>query len=331
MNPYLIIGGGVSGLLTARILQEKNIPFIGFEKTSRLGGRAELGPHRLLQAESVALLEKFLPDIQWRSLDLQPKERCKGEYGEVREGFSSSEQFYLSSQIFISPIAFEQVIQRLLEPVTDFFKTQKTVVKILGAEKQVEFLDGSSQAYEKLIWCADRDLLFKVWDGAPLATGKASKKAVERPTGFNWCLELQNPLFESQNTVVIPFRFKEHKLRALGISDLDENQKPHRLHWIVFVPQSISEDKEEVAKCVRTLKREIFKEFPELSPSILREKIVYLPLLSGEEPVILKSLELYQDLFYVGPQVAITDTQAQWKNLDLICAQISVLPSELGL
>lgn len=331
MNPYVIIGGGLSGLLTARILNEKNISFLGFEKTSRLGGRAEFGPHRLLHAESVKLLEELTPAVSWQAFDIQPKERSKGEYGEIREGFSSAEQFYLTSQVFNPMLAFEQVIEKISEPVAGFFKTQKTVTRILSKEKQIEFLDGSTQAYEKLIWCADRNLLFKIWEGDPLTSEKTSKKANEKPTGFNWSLEVQEPLFDSQNTLLMPFRFKEHKLRALGIPDLNEEGKPHRLHWMVFVPQAISEDKEEVAKCVRTLKREVLKEFPDLSSKIIKEKIVYLPLFSGEEPVVLKSLELAPDVFYVGPQVALSEAQAEWKNLDLICSQISALPAELGL
>lgn len=331
MNPYVIIGGGLSGLLTARILKEKNIPFLGFEKTSRLGGRAEFGPHRLLHSESVALLEQLAPSVSWQGFDLQPKERSKGEYGEVREGFSSAEQFYLTSQVFTPTVAFEQFIEKVSEPITGFFKTQKTVTRILSKEKQIEFLDGSTQAYEKLIWCADRNLLFKVWEGEPLHSGKANKKANEKPTGFNWSLELQEPFFDTQNTVLMPFRFKEHKLRALGISDLNEEGKRHRLHWMVFVPQSISEDKEEVAKCVRTVKREVLKEFPELSSKISKEKLVYLPLFSGEEPALLKSLELAKDVYCVGPQVNLNETQSDWRNLDLICSQISALPAELGL
>jgi len=170
-----------------------------------------------------------------------------------------------------------------------------------------------------------------LWEGEALLSGGNSKKQAEKPTGFNWSLELNAPLIENKNTLVLPFRFKEQKLRAIGICDLNEKALYQRLHWMVFVPPELSEDKEEVAKCVRTLKREVLKEFPDLSSKIVKEKIIYLPLFSGEEPVLIKNLELAANVFYVGPQIILNENQLDLRNLDLICSQIHHLPQYLGL
>lgn len=99
----------------------------------------------------------------------------------------------------------------------------------------------------------------------------------------------------------------------------------NRLHLMVFLPKEVMEDREEVAKCVRTLKRELTKEFPELSAKTKREKIVYLPLLSGEEAVSWGSIEVGPGVFYLGPQVYLTDEQAELRNLDLLVSNVELL------
>lgn len=327
MEPYVIVGGGVSGLLTARILQEKNLPFIGFEKSARLGGRAELGPHRVLKPATVILLNELLPDVTWLTTEAEVQERSKGEFTPIRDGYSEAEKFYLTSSLFTPSVSFDQILEKLAAPIQEKFFQQKTVNQIHGDKKTIEFSDGTEQKFEKLFWCSDLSLLFKFWIGEPLNTPKASKKASDAPSGVNLTLDLDSPLFESKNTVVLPFRFKDWKLRALGIPDLNNEGLPHRLHWMIFLPKELMEDREEVAKCVRTLKRELLKEFPEMAQKTQKEKIVYLPLLSGEEATRWASLEIAPDVFYLGPQVYLQEEQAEWRNLDLVASHASYLRS----
>ncbi|NBW98597.1 NAD(P)/FAD-dependent oxidoreductase [bacterium] len=322
MNPQVIIGGGLSGLLTARILQEKNISWIGFEKTSRLGGRAESGPHRVLRSETAVLFQELVPEIKWLATEGDVKERVKGEFEELHEGFSEAEKFYLTSSLYAAETPFENFVEKLAASVTPQYQTRKTVTRIRGSEKVIEFSDGSEQNYQQLFWCSDLGLLFKVWEGEPLCSPKSMKKQMEKPAGVNLTLELESPLADIKNTVVLPFRFKDWKLRGLGIPEL------HRLHWMVFLPKELMEDREEVAKCVRSLKRELLKEFPELSTKIKKEKIVYLPVLSGEDTAQWSSLNIAPDVFYIGPQIYTLPEQAELKNLDLVAAQAQQLRTQ---
>lgn len=325
MEPNVIIGGGISGLLTARVLQEKNLSFVGFEKSSRLGGRAEWGPHRVLKSETVSLLREWTPEVNWLSTEAEVHERVKGEFTPIRDGYSEAEKFYLTSTPFTPTTPFDQILEKLAAPVRDSFQSQKTVTQIFGDKKIIEFSDGTEQKFEKLFWCSDLALLFKLWNGEPLSAPKATKKASDQPSGVNLTFELSEPLFESKNTVVLPFRFKDWKLRALGISDFNEEGQPNRLHWMMFLPKELMEDREEIAKCVRTLKRELLKEFPSLTEKTKKEKIIYLPLLSGEQATHWASLEIAPDVYYLGPQVYLKEEQAEWRNLDLLVSHVAHL------
>lgn len=328
MEPYVIVGGGLSGLLTARILREKNISFVGFEKSPRLGGRAELGPHRILKENSVSMWKELLPEVDWLSIESEVQERAKGEFAPIRDGYSEAEKFYLTTSLYAPAIPFDQVVEKLAAPVRERFQLQKTVVQINENNKTIEFNDGTEQKFEKLFWCTDLALLFKLWVGETINIPKGNKKASETPSGVNLIFELSSPLFESKNTVVLPFRFKDFRLRALGIPEPDEKTEGHRLHWMMFLPKELMEDREEIAKCVRTLKRELLKEFPELTQTILKEKIIYLPLLSGEDSARWASLEIASDVFYVGPQAYLNEEQADWKNLDLVVSHACYLRSK---
>lgn len=325
MKPNIIVGGGLSGLLTARILQDRNISFLGLEKSSRLGGRAEAGPHRVLLPKTVNILEKLAPSIRWISQDEECRERVKGDYQPLKDSYSDEENFYLRSSHHIPSTSFEKVVNEISVPIADKFLLNKNVVRINATTKTLELADGTEQPYENLFWCSDFGLLFKSWNGEPLHAPKGQKKNSSKPAGFNLTLDLEGALFDAKNTVVLPFRFKEYKLRALAVSDWSEDGLMNRLHWMVFLPKEVMDDREEVAKCVRTLKRELSKEFPELSAKTKREKIVYLPLLSGEQAVSWGSIEVGPGVFYVGPQVYLTDEQAELKNLDLLVSNVELL------
>ncbi|MFM8270325.1 MAG: hypothetical protein ACKN9V_09070, partial [Pseudomonadota bacterium] len=280
------------------------------------------------KTDTVSLLKEWVPDIDWTSTEAEVQERIKGEFVPIRDGYSEAEKFYLTSNLYLPVRPFSEILQKLALPVESHFHSQKTVTKIDGDKKIIEFSDGSEQKFEKLFWCSDLALLFKLWSGVPLRAPKANKKTTEMPSGVNVTLELESPLFDSKNTVVLPFRFKDCKLRALGVPDLDEEGLPHRLHWMIFLPKELMEDREEIAKCVRTLKRELLKEFPGLLEKTKKEKIVYLPILSGEEAARWASLEITSDIFYLGPQVYLKEEESEWRNLDLLVSHASYLRSK---
>ena len=178
--------------------------------------------------------------------------------------------------------------------------------------------DGSQYSYDKIVWCSPLEPLIKLWNGDKAPLIKQLKELKEGYGGVNLELEVSGTLFPFKNTMVFPFRYKDSRLRALGVNATWPPPTAERslVHWLLFLGREITDDREELAKCIRTFKRELQKEFPELKTSTLSEKIVYLPLISGEIPAPLRSLRLLPDLLYVGPQARLADTDESLRNLD---------------
>lgn len=317
MAKYLIIGGGLTGVCAANLLAKKGLEFEGLEKEERLGGRAEIGHHRIYSSNSVEFLSRFSTD-EWFRIDDEPKERKKGEWSKVADIDNDCEEFYLGTSYYYPKSNFSHLLTSLIEPVRDTFHLNKTVEKVDAGTKTVTCQDGTTYQYETLLWCTHIDHLRKVWQGDNSHLLKALKKTRELHAGISLDVELKAAPFEFKNSVVFNFRYKDNKMRAIGVQDsMSEGSTEHsHLHWLLFVDEEICEDREELAKCVRTMKREILKEFPEMKDLLVKERIVFLPALSGDESAELKSLELVPSVFYLGPQVSLPGTDASLRNID---------------
>jgi len=329
--PFIIVGGGVSGLLIAHLLKQHGVSFLGFEKADILGGRSGTGHHRLYTEKAVKLFEQALPELKWKVIEESAKLRKKGSWtdlNEESEGFSADEAFYLRHPFFAPEVEYSFLVDKLAEPVKSNFVLRRSVTSIFPVEKKIELQDGTSYHYENLIWCSSLSHLNKMWQGDRTPLHKIMKKGNVARGGIDLEWELSTELVELGNTLIFPFRFKEHKLRALGIQEQTLEGK-FLFHLMVFLDEEISEDREEVAKCLRTMRREFEKEFPSLKGCINSEKIVYVPEVSGENATKAKSLEIVPSLYYVGPQIHLDGSEDTVQNLDLVAANCEHLEKAL--
>lgn len=324
MKPFLVVGGGLSGLLAAKILKEHGIDFIGLERSDALGGRARIGPHRLYKADSTVALSRWVGEMEWAEVDAAPAERNKGKWRAPSEdGFLDPERFYLGASYFLPKAPLADAIERLAGKLGGYFKTRHSVAQILPDSQTVVCAEGARLEYRKIIWCAPLAGLAKAWQGDKSALSKLFKKDEEGNGGILLELTLgevpPEELAPFRSTVSLPFRFKDYTLRALG------SLSGGRIDWLVFLPQELFENREEVAKCVRTLKRELGKEFPWLETSASGGRIVYLDAISGEAQSSAKSLAILPDVYYVGPQVAVADGEEPLSNVDRVIDNCSRL------
>jgi hypothetical protein len=316
MKPWLIVGGGVAGLFAAKILKARQIELIGLEKAERLGGRTSVGHHRLYEKGSIEFFRMHFPELEFDFIDDNSLERKKGEWDAPKDEYTEDEQFFLAPNFYVPRVSFAKIIEMLAAEVGDKFKLREHPLEIRHAEKKAIISTGEEIEYEKLVWCAPLELLPKIWSDDKTAFAKSLKQLDVAIGGLNLDMELSEPLFPCRNTVVFPFRYKDKKLRALGTAEMTEAGPLVR--WILMLEEEIADDREEVAKCVRTLKRELMKEFPELKDRIKNERIMFLPKVLWEKPIAVKGLELLPDLLYLGAQVKLPNTKEEPRNLDRI-------------
>ncbi len=318
MEKTLIIGSGISGLLVARILQQNSIPFSGLEREERLAANCEFGQKRLLTEEAVDFIKKFVPLVDWTRIDETPQERKKGQWNSLTSSeLEGHEKIYFSDSYFHPKISFSELVEKIALPVKDNFVCDKNVVEILANEKKVICKDGSEYTYEKLLWCADLCSLLKVCKQGKNNL-KTTKKLDDAKGLINLFWESSEHLIQNKNSISFAFRYKDYKLKTIGLTDpLDGEQEQH-LHWVLPIEKELAEDREEIAKCVRTLKRELFKEFPESQAKIKKEKIVFLPSITDDLHVPAKNLQVFDGITYIGSNLALEkDDAPEVSGLDL--------------
>lgn len=320
MSNYLIIGGGVSGVFLGGFLNNKGISFVGLEKTRYLGKEMNFSQLRLYQDSSVGAFKELCDSTQWAKSDDQTRERKKGEWVPCQSDFIDEEKAYLGAPYYYPNNSFQTVLQQIQNPIGEKFLLNKEVELIDVERKLAICTDGSEYAFDKIAWCADFRSLMKVINCTPKINLKRSKKAEESQGGIHLEMIVQDHIFPFKNTVVFPFRYKDYKLRALGINEETSEtagNPNHKIHWIVFLERELAEDREEVAKVIRALKRELSKEFPDLKALITQEKIVFQPRVTSYTPVETKGLEIVPNVYYVGPELKLADSLISNSPLDL--------------
>ena len=307
--PYVIVGGGPVGLIAAKLLQLHQKAFVGLEKTDRLGGKLSTLPSRLFSDESVVFFRSFLPTVEWNLINSTTLERVKGEWKAPEPAtLTLIEKPFLQNRYYSPDKSW---VVDLAQEIVANFQLRSEVSEVIEGEKKIVYSDGKEVFYEKLLWCADLSKLRKAWKGNTTSFLKVLK-GIPEPVGvFDLELELATPLRDEVGSILFPFRYKEKKLRAIGVRELS------KMHWLVPLEAEIAEDREEVAKCVRTLKRELGKEFSDLKEKTQAERIVFYPDLSPSEPKEVKSLTALPDVLYLGSQLRREECDKRLFHLDV--------------
>lgn len=328
MAKEIIVGGGLCGLLLARERIKRGKEVEGFEPSERLGGRFLSGAPRILETKTTQRLAELVEGLECTPREGQPKSRKKGAWGEVAGDFPSQEQHLLNANYFWPNKRPQELLDSLTSEVAGVFHLRRRVVEVDPEQKRVTCDDGSAWEYEQLFWTGGLDDLRKASTEALPVLDSALKNLAPAHGGLCLDWELTAPLFEGHHTVVFPFRFKDWKLRALGVPGSWEDG--HSLHWYVFLEEELLEDREEVAKCVRALKRELGKEFEGAKESVVSEKLSYFPVLATEKPATLESLQVAPGLWYMGAEAGLAGENGEPPaNLDLLLSNFVEVRAQL--
>src|SRR5690606_10886084 len=110
MPPYIVIGGGLSGLVAAHSLKARGIEFIGLERTDDLGGRAPIGHHRFYKEDSLKVLATHVGDLDWTRVEESAMERHKGDWRALSLTYSEAESFYLQSPFYAPKTNLQRIL-----------------------------------------------------------------------------------------------------------------------------------------------------------------------------------------------------------------------------
>lgn len=323
---FLVVGAGISGLLISKVFQNKNIDFKCVEACENPGGRASTGPHRLYDQHNINYIDSSLGrSFHFEKIEEPAHEYQKGEWKvfQTNDLLAEGENFYLKSPFFEGTLEMVDFIVEVSKELSDNLLLKKTLVRLDLEERKAKFLGGDELTYEKLVWAAPFSQLNKLLKEKCLvkkaATKKDKKESDGNPTRAVLVeFQITKPVFDFKNSFIIPFRYKEFRLHAIGQqyrTALDKQQ----LGFLVFLNDASFDDSEEIAKAIRAFKREFEREIPRAKDFILQEKIVEFTSLSGEKPIVTESLKISDDVYYIGPELT-TEKGGQQMNLDLVVA-----------
>jgi hypothetical protein len=302
MLKTVIVGAGLAGLTVAKHLKARGLETQGLERETRPGGRLETGHHRLYTAEARDLLTDTFPGLEWLTIEEEPAQLRKGEWGPVSEELDPPERFYMGKPYFHPKASFSELVAKLAGEVGSQFALRSLVVRVDLDRRVLVCLSGNEVPFDRLIWTSSLASLGKAISQTPQGLSK-KKTPVYETGGITWDMRVTEPLFTQTNTLVFPFRYKDLKVRALGTRAPFAPDHPETYHWMIFLEDALLENHEELAKIVRAFKRELTKQFPVVEKGILQERIAFHTSLSGEAPVPVTSLEVFPGVACVGPDI----------------------------
>lgn len=322
MSEILIIGGGIAGLALGKRLTDLNVPWRGFERENKIGGRLETGHHRVYTSDGRDFLSDLWPTIEWLTVDEAPKQIRKGEWEDAPQDLRAPEQFYLGHPYFYPKSSYSVLLAHLEKQVGAKFELRSRITHIDLQKRTATGLNGVEHVFERMVWTSSLASLAKITGQTPKGLAKKKPAALETG-GVTWDIRVSEPLFSESGTVVFPFRYKDLKVRAIGVRAPWNEGEGHIYHWMIFLEDALLDDHEELAKIVRAFKRELTKQFPALEGHLIQEKLAFHPSLSGEVPVSAASLEVFEGVACVGPDIFTEevkqdgDTSAR-RNLDTV-------------
>ena len=301
----LIYGGGLSGLLAARICQKKNFDFLIVEPSERLGGRLlawtvdnlHIPPHLNLYSanqmnqDAFHWLEQLLdqnfideksstyPSFHFKEGGFHPFTEFN-EYSPL--GLKYYNDFCFENEKIKLRLQPQDWLSELLKTLSEsHYVTQSEITQLVSQDHQITSAEINGKypvTFNQLIWAQPPSNILRHL--SPELLGTHDIKKLKRPYDIfdSMILNLYHPQFE------VPENFKELSLRSslfclYGstshdfepiLGKIDKNSSC----WMTLIPTNQSPDHEFVTKIIKNMKRQIKRPFPQLFDSHSLEKII---------------------------------------------------------
>jgi hypothetical protein len=326
----LVISNGIAGLLSARWLTSRGIPFSALDAGSSPGQGDPTFAWRFRDQANQELFSLFDDAVQWETIGSKLNHRVKENLVPFDGDIDGPMKPLIAGSYRLPTQPLSSILAPIAKDLEASFRCNRFPTSLNPEQQTVILNDGSTSKFEKLLWAAPlhklKSILSTEWRAKLSSIGKVP--AGFSCVGFEWGTDIRP--FPDDFCVVIPFRYKEEKLKAYGFFT-QKNPRPDSelfvSHWITVPPYKLAANPEEIAKCVKALRREVLREFPDLETHLRHEKIIQHECFLTEKPLVTKSLEILPNVFYVGPELTSTNQEEHLWGLEVTLRNLhSVFP-----
>lgn len=296
----LIIGGGLTGLFLAHRLQNGGQRVALIEARESLGGRSRRPGSNSYSStgldfipathENVALLE-WVKSVSPLSINFEVKEHHPQLYDEGRwrpfAGFGESNflsvtelSHYSHSQHIVLNPGIEHLVRALVEQLPFEAQTMSEVTGLIvndGQLTEVVVNGDKTLKADRVIFTPHPSLLNSLIEGEGLASKNRTRLAkMQAWTAVMLELTHENPLAEDDSVKIFTHSAKEFEPvvgRVFG----------HCSRWMTLVPGEREAEHEFVGQCIRHIKRQLKRAWPNAFDSEVPEKIFVQPNSMGQQ------------------------------------------------
>lgn len=312
--PVSIIGGGLSGLITAALLERRGVNYQLLEASPDFGGLArglpehgvvldyglksipagsEISQNPLLQLKKALDLS-----IGVESWDSPNKTITKGEtmefvgFGETKaKNIVDHLAYYLETPRLTVCGGWQELTKALLEIIPEEKRlTQKTVTKLNVEDNKVTeiIVNGDTPIKaEHIVFCLPPHLLPELLPKDTLEPKMIQKMKKSAPlTAISLDIATKEKIVTDKNLFVLA-EGSENNFFVVGqfVSNTDplKNTEGYQLSsWLTFAEGESIESEEEASKVIKQMKKAIKKAFPQMVANQVWERLLVVPESVGQ-------------------------------------------------
>lgn len=326
---YIIIGSGLTGLSIAKKISQETSNILVLEQQEVAGGISRsvvMNDHKLnnglrfFPATDVAKRAlEFLNEILGQEVAGESTENLIETYeasgfkrfvgfGEKSPEFYEQLSYFLSSDEFKLNLQPYEWIQILVSQLQDKIQTKSIVTRFgfegLDSEKPElthVVVNGSKNIYARNFIYAGpvKDLGLLIPDDVLNARAKAKLKKAQAWQAVGLDL-VHSAACEKTNLFLLNGTTDDDIGPCVGRFSGQTSQ------WMSFVDSESAEDTENIGLILKKMKRQIKRAFPEMSDSIIKERVSVSPVISGSDLKLSANgtLAKVENLWIASPQVS---------------------------
>jgi hypothetical protein len=288
---HIIIGGGLSGLLIAKGLQQQGKSFLILEASDRLGGISIDGGLRLIyQSQLCSPALRFLNQVSGLSFSAEVTTdvtTIESKQWIPFVGFGEEAPPYAdlilpyAKGFLSSTLGLETWLKQLAQEMSAVTSFNSKVIKFHESNNKIEKLELSNKKLyqaQSYFFCLPATEVKKLIPQAKISN-KSTLRFLKGPFWTQIGIELWHESFPSefpQNKLfVLNSTLKNESQAGLGIFYEAHGEK--RSQWVTFCNDDSVEDAEGLGKSVQNFKRLIKKFMPATFEGLQRERLVIAP------------------------------------------------------